>query len=213
MVLDAFDHAFVINLDRDTQRYSLVKQRLKDVQIDAERFSAIVPTDKGAYESIGARGCTESHMGCVQIARDRGYQSVLILEDDVIFRRNFRKLWQRLLPMIRAVEYSLLYFYDWSQLSLTWFHLRIKPIHGTYCAHAYVVHHTYYDRMLELYAHNAGVGKTLDDFVFTSSSGRIFAPTYNLAGQDAGTSRLKNYAKDIRWSAHSKTYYKIPVRV
>jgi glycosyl transferase, family 25 len=46
-------------------------------------FPAVRPPDRGDFGSIGERGCFLSHLGVLKDAVARGYQSILILEDDV----------------------------------------------------------------------------------------------------------------------------------
>jgi glycosyl transferase, family 25 len=49
-----------------------------------EYFAAFKPDDAGAFSSIGARGCYESHLAILREAAQRD-ASVLILEDDCAF--------------------------------------------------------------------------------------------------------------------------------
>lgn len=212
MILDTFDHAFVLNLDQARAKYTLADQRLRAVGIVAERFPAIVPRERGPYGSVGARGCTESHAACVKLARERGYQSVLIFEDDVVFRKNFGRLWQRLQPTSASLDWDLLYFYQWKQLSLFPINPRFVAIDGTFCTHAYAVQAAFYGKMLAVFQANERIGQPVD-FLFNRANARICAPTYNLAGQDAGTSAVNHRYKHLRWSSYSGTYCGIPVRI
>ena len=71
-------HAFYINLDRRTDRRVQVEQEFKEKEIEVERFSAI--------ECIPPTiGCNLSHIEVLRLARERGYPSVMIFEDDFQF--------------------------------------------------------------------------------------------------------------------------------
>ena len=86
MVLNCFDHAFLINADRDVERLSQTLSELQRVNIIAERFPALTPNNR--FDSIrpGMAGCALSHCKVIEIAKARGYRNILIFEDDVIFK-------------------------------------------------------------------------------------------------------------------------------
>ena len=80
-------HALYINLDARTDRRAHVEAQLaalKNSQIGmpnlaAERFRAI------KHATSGAIGCSMSHLSCIQLAKQRGWDHVLVCEDDVLF--------------------------------------------------------------------------------------------------------------------------------
>ena len=213
MILGIFDHAFVLNLDIDKDRYTLVDSKLRAIGIVAERISGAFPLEKGPFKSKGARGCTESHERAVKIAKERGYKSILIFEDDVIFRNNFLKLWAPLKTKLSSLDYDLFYFYDWGRCDsgkggivndlFDWTkrqrNIDILSIKSTLCTHAYAVNSCFYDKMLTIFAENGGVGKTVDR-LFDAANARIYAPSINLAGQEGGVSRITGQKKAVRWS-------------
>ena len=68
-----------INLDRRTDRNQEMLDEFKKMNItNFERFSAI-PTCPGTI------GCGQSHIRVLQIAQQRQYDNILILEDDFTF--------------------------------------------------------------------------------------------------------------------------------
>jgi GR25 family glycosyltransferase involved in LPS biosynthesis len=214
MILGTFDHAFVLNLDIDKDRYTLVDARLRAIGIVAERIPCKVPSEKGGFKSKGIRGCTESHEKAVKLAKERGYKNILIFEDDVIFRNNFLKLWEPLKARLSTLNYDLFYFYDWGRRDsrkrviinklFEWTkrqqNIDIISIDSTLCNHAYAVNSPFYDKMLDIFAENEMIGKVIDR-LFDSTNARIYVPSYNLAGQDEGISRLTGERKAVRWSA------------
>jgi len=202
MILGNFDHAFLINMDGDTERLERSLERLGRISIAAERLPAVVPADSGAFATASRRGCAESHRRAVELARERSYDSVLVFEDDVVFRDGFLKTWETIGALLQGIEYDLFYFYRWMSIAWKPWDLRIVPIDGTPCTHAYAVHRRFYDAALEMHAQNERRGRVADR-LFRAPEARIYAPTYNLAGQDSGVSRVSGDAHPRRWSGHT----------
>lgn len=74
-------HVFYINLAKRTDRRHHVEQQLKKVGIRAEnitRFNAIQTQN-------GAIGCSMSHLKCLEMAIEKKYPHILIVEDDIAF--------------------------------------------------------------------------------------------------------------------------------
>ena len=80
-------HALYINLEARTDRRAHVEAQLSALkncrngmpQLTVERFNAI------KHATSGAIGCSMSHMRCIQLAKQRGWDHVLVCEDDVLF--------------------------------------------------------------------------------------------------------------------------------
>lgn len=71
-------HAFYINLDSRPDRKQHVENQLSIVKIKAERFKAIKLTN-------GAVGCSMSHLKILETAKQKNWDHVLIIEDDIKF--------------------------------------------------------------------------------------------------------------------------------
>ena len=77
--MELLKHTFFINLDVRTDRLEHVSKQLEILGIEnPERFSAIV-------NERGYIGCTQSHIRCLEMAIERGYEQVFICEDDIQF--------------------------------------------------------------------------------------------------------------------------------
>jgi GR25 family glycosyltransferase involved in LPS biosynthesis len=199
-VLDVFSHAFVINPPGNKERLALITQRLRDLGIEFERFPAL-QFDGSSY-SEALRGVNLSHLEVVKEARRRNLENILIMEDDAIFRPDFLRLWSILLPQLQTLDYDILYGYDWHNTSSSISDVRITPIAGTYCNHFWAIHSDYYDTFIESVELNEKKETPLPiDLIFTCKNARMYAPTYNLVGQDAGVSGLDKVMKPLRWSA------------
>lgn len=78
-------NALYINLDSRKDRRAHVESQLATLKeggmpnLVAERFNAIKNVAHGAI------GCSMSHLRCIQIAKERNWDHVLVCEDDVLF--------------------------------------------------------------------------------------------------------------------------------
>ena len=70
-----FPPVFVINLDKRPDRWSDIQVEFKDWNI--ERVSA-------TEFNPGWKGCTLSHIKCLELANQRNYDWILIVEDDCV---------------------------------------------------------------------------------------------------------------------------------
>lgn len=88
LLSDSFELIRVINLPDRKDRYREMTQQLTDLGISfvpgkVELYVATRPTENAGFNSLGERGCFTSHLEILRDARDRGVESVLVLEDDV----------------------------------------------------------------------------------------------------------------------------------
>jgi glycosyl transferase family 25 len=81
--LSDIQHCFYINLDYRTDRKNNVEKQLESIGlVNTCRFNAIKMQN-------GAMGCSMSHLKCLQIAKENGWNHVLICEDDIQFLNPF----------------------------------------------------------------------------------------------------------------------------
>ena len=74
------DRIIVINLDKSTERLALIQNEFERVGLGdkVERFKAV-------EHRLTAIGCHESHLEVLKLILKRGYENVLIVEDDFEF--------------------------------------------------------------------------------------------------------------------------------
>jgi GR25 family glycosyltransferase involved in LPS biosynthesis len=72
------ENVFYINLDSRPDRKEHVEKELKKLGLKGTRFSAI-------KNQKGYIGCSMSHIQCIEIAKKRKLDHVLIVEDDITF--------------------------------------------------------------------------------------------------------------------------------
>lgn len=83
---DGYDGAYVINLDRRTDRWRHAVEQTKRAGIKAIRYPAL---DADCLGVSAETACALSHLGVLNLALAQGWQRVLVLEDDVTFCDDF----------------------------------------------------------------------------------------------------------------------------
>lgn len=76
--MNTIKHSFYINLESRPDRKTWCEGQLKLVGIKSTRFNAIKLPN-------GAIGCSMSHLKCLQMAKEQGWDHLLIVEDDIEF--------------------------------------------------------------------------------------------------------------------------------
>ena len=82
--MGGIQHALYINLESRNDRREHVEAQLAALKhgmpnLTTERFNAI------AHATNGAIGCSMSHLRCIKLAKERGWDHVLVCEDDILF--------------------------------------------------------------------------------------------------------------------------------
>ena len=132
-MLDNVDHVICISLRHRTDRRKKLESQWKKTGIDVEYL--LVDKD----EKDPQRGCFNSHKLCAQLALERGYNNILIFEDDVVFEnRIFTKQFQRIDYFIKKYKYDVFYLgVILGKMWLTW-HKNIARCRAA-GAHAYIL--------------------------------------------------------------------------
>lgn len=158
--IDSFvDKIFVINLDRDVDRWaSMMKQFEKHSIRNYERVPGVLVTSTDGYNLWGAHygddpvlydpgsiGCLLAHQKALRLAKARNYRRFLVLEDDAILSDDFR---ERFSAAVQTITENNLYW-DLLYLGLqrtgnlrnnTIIHPGIMQVKGGgACAHAYIL--------------------------------------------------------------------------
>lgn len=115
-----FDKIYVLNLHRRKDRLEQIKTKLLRFDIDYEVFGA---TDGSVIEKIWKSfdnsyfttpnylACAISHLAIYNDAQSRGFDKILILEDDVVINKNINKL------CLNMPEWSDVLYLGWIPLS------------------------------------------------------------------------------------------------
>jgi GR25 family glycosyltransferase involved in LPS biosynthesis len=111
MLIEDFDKIFCINLEKRKDRKSQCDEIFDRYNLQVEYVKAfdgsqIVDT-KGLKP--GAAGCCMSHQYIYKKMKENNYKSILILEDDVEFHTNFKKLFNEYYKYVPE-NWNLLFF-------------------------------------------------------------------------------------------------------
>ena len=109
-----FPHRVCINLDRRPERWERMQARFAAAGLGAvERFPAVDGRGGGVPTSwpfsSGAYGCLQSHLAVVREARAQEQESILIMEDDVVFAERFHDQFQERVRSLPA-DWDMLFF-------------------------------------------------------------------------------------------------------
>jgi glycosyl transferase family 25 len=88
-----FPPTLVINLDDRKDRWEGIQASFAKWPVKLERVPAI-------KENPGWKGCYNSHKKCIQIAKERNYPWVLLLEDDCRLYENSSERFQKILSSL-----------------------------------------------------------------------------------------------------------------
>jgi glycosyl transferase, family 25 len=158
IVTDLLGKIVYINLDTRTDRRDLTEIELQKGGLVAERVSAVVGNP--GYEvniKPGEVGCLLSHMKCIQIAKDRGWDKILIFEDDIEVRDDFKTLFDTYCQQVPD-NWDMIYLggNHWGRdLSMKNHPPLVKITENvsrtthTLTTHAYIMKNTMYDRTID----------------------------------------------------------------
>jgi GR25 family glycosyltransferase involved in LPS biosynthesis len=91
---------FVVNLETRPDNLELIKKEMDYMGWEFEKFNAI---NRNSY-----MGCTLSHLGIIQIAKERGYDRVMVIEDDCVFMPYAKSLLDDIEKQIDGIEFGVL---------------------------------------------------------------------------------------------------------
>jgi len=143
---------FLINLEKDKGRLEFMSSQLNNLQIFFERFSAINGWEYVGKEydkelaikmnnvglTYGELGCALSHKRCIQKFLASNFEYGLILEDDVLFTSDFKKIAEA--EIQKNNEFKIKYKnYNWEYLQFDywdpkdfWTHRWFQQVKNTF---------------------------------------------------------------------------------
>lgn len=201
-----FDTVFFINLDRRTDRLKLIQHQLNIMDVKANRISAVDgnlldpdPKIGNGWNHKGVAGCALSHRKVIQLAKDQGYKSFLVIEDDTIFAEEFRNIdfYMRQLPM----DWDMVYFGGNHMGKLVPVNVNIGKCTHTLTTNCYAMKETMYDLMLEAIPSEVELLQMPIDVLYTSiqKSGKYNCYSFkpHLVWQDSIFSDIENKSQDL----------------
>lgn len=175
MIHKYFDHCYLINLEERYDRLARVSANASMIGLEFERFPAVsyttvenLPENNTIRDEVvkqnhwtkGAVALIRTTIEILEDAKKKGYESVLILEDDIEFK-------QDIVPIVSSFMRTIPK--DWEMIQFAGLHLGtteplnnfVSRVVGAECLHCYAVRNTIYDVMIELIA---GEEKPLDHY-------------------------------------------------
>jgi hypothetical protein len=211
---------FVVNLERRPDRLEYIQKEMDYMGWEYELFKAV---DLNSH-----RGCTLSHTEIIKIAKERGYDSVMVIEDDCSFLPYSKNLINKidtesgdfkfgiinLAPTLnRKVNRS-----EENQLFLDITNLPPKLEHerGVFATNMIIYHSSVYDDVLELEKPEKLGYYAIDDYIyqFILPIKQSYSPILPIAPQmsswsDVSQGQYNNfYTQTYNWNLYSP--YKIP---
>jgi len=118
-IQEYFDKIYVLNLKRDSERLHLIEKRLRFVDIPFDKFDAVdgsvmnkiwieFSKSNKYFTNSSYLATTISHLAIYQDAVSKGYQKILLLEDDVRVHSNAQSIFEKNEPNIPS-NWDLLY--------------------------------------------------------------------------------------------------------
>lgn len=167
---DLVDKIFIINLDSRVDKWDGIKNHLKNLNItNYERFSGIVPTmeliesdenkmrtyqylknNRGHNYAIGALGCLLSHISVIQIAKNRGYKKILILEDDARFFDDHQKIFDNAIKQLEGKSYDMLYLSTYHKIPGKKISKNVLKMVRGYTTVSYIISDSLYDDVINM---------------------------------------------------------------
>ena len=124
ILINNVDQVYVVNMDKDKNRLRLFTIYMNKLNIKFKRITGI--NGKKVYSKYktplgpGQLGCLLSHINIMKDAIKNNYENILVLEDDVIFHKNFHNILKKTYNNIIQNEkrFDLIYLGgdDWNKI-------------------------------------------------------------------------------------------------
>lgn len=151
---DYFDGAFYINLESRIDRRDSFEEKSTCAGLSIPRFNAISfgpddvvkqPHDPNWHKKVSS---AVSHVTCIQQAKEMGWNSCLIFEDDCIFIEDFIDRAQACVNDLKSREWDMFFFGGEPAGPCELETENIVRTSGVYGAHAYAINKRFYDAIL-----------------------------------------------------------------
>jgi GR25 family glycosyltransferase involved in LPS biosynthesis len=200
-----FDKVYCINLAKREKKWESVKKRFDERDIIVDRFDAIdgkILLDQNGLTK-NELGCISSHLTVIQDANNKGYNKILIFEDDVHFSNDFKTRIQ----LIKNLDWKLLYLggsqYKWDGIDIS---ENFYPSNNTLGTFAYAVDSEIYEDLISAFSKKTAPADALLASVQEKNKGKCFTIYPNIVIADVTTSdirpprNLNTHAEKMKWN-------------
>jgi GR25 family glycosyltransferase involved in LPS biosynthesis len=164
-----FDKLFLINLDCDTDRLLRVSRRFAELGLAVERYTGIQSCERlsPAVDHAlkpGHFGCARSHQELLQLVWSRGYNQVVIFEDDVVFRDDVLSWMRRTVPQLVSFSWDVFYLGSHVVRGARTASDNLIQVFEGHHTHAYAVSRKAVPRLIHHIERAIEVGRAFDGF-------------------------------------------------
>jgi hypothetical protein len=151
--MDRIPKIFVINLPHRTDRLHSIKQELERMGwLDKMEIVEGVVIDVGG---LGTAGVAEARARCLDLARERGYEMIMILEDDCKFLFDKERVNAEIETFLATAppDWNGMWFGSfWSSTKdINWFPYNWLTVNGIVHDTGAIIHSRFYSRLTDLY--------------------------------------------------------------
>jgi hypothetical protein len=206
---------FVVNLERRPDRLEHIQKEMDYMGWDYELFKAVDLNNHG--------GCTLSHTGIIKIAKERGYDSVMVIEDDCTFLPYSKDLIKKIESESGDFEFGIINLAptlnrpvnrsESNSLFLDITNLPPKKEHerGIFATNMMIYHKSIYDKVLEMEQPEKLGYYAIDDYIyqFILPIKQSYCPILPIAPQisswsDVSQGQYNNfYTQTYNWNLYS----------
>lgn len=152
-----FDNIYVINLDKRPDRLQRTQEEFDKIGYQFERFPAIdgdevninwIDTGIPGWNK-NAAALVETTIALIKDAKAKGYEQVLICEDDIFFGKDAKSFLENY-DLPEDGQWDMFFFgvmNEWRPMYIDHETVRLKR---AYCCHCYAVHSRVYDDYIAL---------------------------------------------------------------
>jgi hypothetical protein len=211
---------FVVNLERRPDRLEHIQKEMDYIGWEYELFKAIDLNNHG--------GCTLSHTEIIKIAKERGYDSVMVIEDDCTFLPYSKDLISKIHTESGDFEFGIINLAPTLNrkvnrseknplfLDITNLPPKLEHERGVFATNMIIYHSSVYDDVLELEKPEKLGYYAIDDYLyqFILLFKQSYCPILPIAPQmsswsDVSQGEYNNfYTQTYNWNLYSP--YKIP---
>ena len=206
---------FVVNLERRKDRLESIVKEMNYIGWDYEYFPAV---DTNSHV-----GCTKSHLEIIKLAKERGYEKVLVVEDDCTFMPYSKSLIEQIESETSNFEFAVVnlaptlnrpvnvsekfkWFLDATNLPPKGEHHR-----GIFATNMIMYHNSIYDKVLEIEEPSKLHYYAIDDFIyqFITSVHQSYVPILPIGPQISDWSDVSGgiynnfYTQTYNWNQYS----------
>lgn len=150
---DIFDKIYCINLEHRHDRWENCEKQFNKFNITVEKFNAVngkEETPNGVGKLMpGEVGVIRSNFNVIKDAKEKGYKSIVIFEDDVELCENFNEKFMNYYDMVPK-DWCFLYMGGNHVGGVSMINENIGKMNHTYAIHAICVKEDLYDHILEM---------------------------------------------------------------